>query len=293
MIDPDSITQKWDSVLDKYNNGRILFSPWQWATTGYNTTDRTNKDDFQGYQSVWAEDFTVPIMQDNVTGDGGRTLGISSACKNKEAALKFLNYFYSYDCVDLLYNGPQGQVWDEDEDGLRYVTDKGFDILDNSKVLNGGGTILDAYNIVNSSSMTKQTINPETKDQSMSNTYWESTLNRNSEGNKLVADWKADHDDAIDMFHYAKDNDEYLVKTTYAFSLMDTSPDDMQTTITQIGDVVKSYSWKMVFASNEQEYNKLWKEMKTKANGLGIKKVVDLRTTEFKEALEEASKYGE
>lgn len=293
LVDPDSITQKWDSVLDKYNNGRILFSPWQWATAGFNTTERTNKADFQGYQSVWADDFTVPVMQDNVTGDGGRTLGISSATKNKKAALKFLNYFYSYECVDLLYNGPKGQVWDEDNQGLRYVTDQGFDIQDNSKPLEGGGTILDAYNIINSSAMTKQTINPETKDQTISNAYWESTLNRNTEGNQLVADWRADHDNAIDMFHYAKDNNKYLEKTTFAFSIMAPTSDELQTSVTQIGDVVKTYSWKMVFAKNEKEYNQLWKEMKEKANGLGIEKVIASRTNAFKEAMETAGKYSE
>ena len=290
LVDPDSITQKWDNVLDKYNNGQILFSPWEWAAAGFNTTDRTNVDDFQGYQSVWAKDFTVPILQDNLIGENW-SLGISAACKNKEAALKFLDYFYSYECVDLLYNGPEGEVWELDQEGKRYVTDKGWDIMDNGKELSGGGKILDAYNIINSSAMTAQTVNTNTKDQTMSYSYWEATLNRNRDDNKLVSDWKADHDGAVNMFLYAKENNKNLIKTCPAFTMMSTPPDDLQTPISQIADVVKTYSWKMVFAKDQSEYDSLWKEMRTKADGLGLEKVMDWGTKEFANALDKAEKY--
>lgn len=49
----------------------------------------------------------------------------------------------------------------------------------------------------------------------------------------------------------------------------------MQQKITSIGKVIKEYSWKMIFAKNDAEYNALKEEMVTKAKSLGYDEVME------------------
>lgn len=288
IMDPDSITQKWETVSEKYKNGQVLFSPWEWAAAPFNVTENTEAEDFKGYQAVWADDFMIPIWPDATTGRSW-TLGVSSSTKNVDAALKFIDFLYSYDAVDLLFNGPEGELWETGDDGMRHITEEGWNILDDNLELSGGGTILDAFNIINSPSMTAQSIRPDSDGQTMSNSYWESVLMHRS--SKLIEDWRSEHDGAVNMFHYAKDNNQNLIKSTAALNLMPSVPDDLQMTMSQVGEVIKTNSWKMVYAKDQAEYDALWKEMQEKAEGLGLNEIVDWAQTEFQGALEKVEKY--
>ncbi len=69
------------------------------------------------------------------------------------------------------------------------------------------------------------------------------------------------------------------------------APDDLQMVMNQIGDVVKTNSWKMVFAKDEAEFNALWEDMVTKANGLGIEQVNTYYEDQWQQALDLVSKY--
>lgn len=53
-----------------------------------------------------------------------------------------------------------------------------------------------------------------------------------------------------------------------------TLPAQMQQKISGIGKIIKKYSWKMIYAKDEMEYNKLREEMIAKAKGLGYDEVV-------------------
>ena len=50
---------------------------------------------------------------------------------------------------------------------------------------------------------------------------------------------------------------------------------DMELVQTQVGDVIKQYSWKMAYAENDEHYNALYKEMVEKAEGLGYRELTD------------------
>ncbi|GHV10207.1 hypothetical protein FACS189485_23200 [Spirochaetia bacterium] len=53
---------------------------------------------------------------------------------------------------------------------------------------------------------------------------------------------------------------------------------DMKLVRSQCGDIVKDTSWKMIFARNEAEFNKLWADMKTQLDGFGWAKLVEYDT---------------
>ena len=59
----------------------------------------------------------------------------------------------------------------------------------------------------------------------------------------------------------------------------------------QVGSIIRTNSWKMVFATDEDEFEALWKDMQDKAAELGFDKYVDAYTEAFAKALEEISQY--
>lgn len=49
---------------------------------------------------------------------------------------------------------------------------------------------------------------------------------------------------------------------------------DLEQKKSTIGQVVQEYSWRMVFAADEAEFNALWDEMTEKADGLGYQELL-------------------
>jgi putative aldouronate transport system substrate-binding protein len=69
--------------------------------------------------------------------------------------------------------------------------------------------------------------------------------------------------------YFVKNNMLAISKAIFTGSAPETAPADIQQKIGNVGKVIREYSWKMIYAKNEAEYNKLKQEMVTKAKGLG------------------------
>lgn len=285
ILDPDSLTQKWDNVSEKYKAGRILFSPWDWASGSYNTIDHASADKPTGYDAVWADDFKLPISPDQTVGRSW-SLAIGASTKNKDAALKFLDYFYSVDGQDMLQNGPKGLIWD-DTNGERAITDTGWDYLDNNKDLPGGGKLADALGFINAPSITSSTINSKTG-KVLANSQLDST--KNHKLTKIRQSWSEANGGAKTAIDAGKLSGK-LIKSTQAVNMLPALPDDLQNIMSQVADVVKTNSWKMVYAKNDAQFDALWKDMNTKVKGLGVDKIITWAQTNYATALEEAKKY--
>ena len=39
LVDPESTSQNYDTLYNKYNDGQILWAPWLWIASGYNTDE--------------------------------------------------------------------------------------------------------------------------------------------------------------------------------------------------------------------------------------------------------------
>lgn len=50
---------------------------------------------------------------------------------------------------------------------------------------------------------------------------------------------------------------------------------DMELIQSQVGDVIKQYSWKMAYAENDEQYAALYAEMLEKAEGFGYRELTD------------------
>jgi putative aldouronate transport system substrate-binding protein len=285
LIDPDSLTQRFDTALEKMEQGRIMFSWFPWFHGGYNTPDHVDADEPKGFDLVVSEEAKTYWWHDNIVGREW-AFGIGSATEHADKALAYIDYMFSVDGLFTLMNGPEGVLWEKDANGVPAMTEDGIAIIKNAEELPGGGTLDQGIGAVNSFGLSRAFVHPE-YGIPLSYSFWPSWMGQNP--SKLRQIWR--EDTGYDYpSQYFKGEDKYVM-TQLAFTMADVMDDDLNAKVTQIGDIASSYSWQMVFASDEAEFNELYAELVTKVEGLGIQEVLDWCETAWAGAKEKAAKY--
>lgn len=293
LVDPDSLTQKFDDVVAKYKDGRLLFSWFPWlGAANYNTAERTAEG--KGFALVPFKGELMYSTGFNVYGGNG-IIAIGAKAKEPERIMELINWMYTPEGAMVsagsgtaVPNGPKGLTWDIGSDGKPFVTDFGWQAYtdqQNTKVPEeyGGGDYYYGSNQMNFSFVVPAMTNPETGEPYDHN-LWETTLKRNP--SKLDSDWR-EKMGVLTAKEYFEKND-LLAVAPQGFTGKE--PIVMDKTIEQknkqIGTVIQQYSWKMVFAKNQAEFDKLNKEMHDKVNGLGYAEVLDFSIKKAEELFE-------
>lgn len=284
LLDPDSMTQRFDDATAKAGAGRTVFSWWGWATGGFDTTE--NHENGIGFMPVMAED--AKILHQGLAPIGCNwTMSVSKACKNPEAAMRFVDFFFSEEGTMLLYNGPQGIIWDLDENGKPYVTEEGYEYQqDGNKELPGGGTISQALNYINTKAYDSSEIAP-TYGVTYDYLLWEKQDYAPAD-TKLTDEWQEDYG-AVDQIDYLTQHDGIAVAP---FAPISPISDDLEQISNRVGEVIVEYSWKMVYAADEAEYEALRQEMTERATGMGIDQVNEWYAAEYEKAYEFGQQYS-
>ena len=69
-------------------------------------------------------------------------------------------------------------------------------------------------------------------------------------------------------------------------SFLTADDDDMKMTKAALKDIIVPASWQMVFASSEEEFEKIWNDMKSKCESLGIDYVIETKLADIANARE-------
>ncbi|MDR3146440.1 MAG: hypothetical protein LBU21_09190, partial [Treponema sp.] len=266
ILDPDSITQAWDTFLEKGTAGRSLFSLPTYGFGNFNTTAKAA----QGIGSR-----LVPFTNEKIYNWGAPTyigarggLAVSKKTTNLEKSLAFVDYYSSYDGVWQLVNGRKGVKWDLDEQGQPYLTELGWRIQnDGVEFPNGGKNNEGTFLTTQEPLMNGRAIHPVYK-RRIDGADWIKKSFAPPD-TALVVDWKRVMNAEDDMDYFIKHN--MLVDPPLAG--MPVAPDDIQLLVQRIGQVVQPTSWKMVYAKDEAEFNALWADMVSQAKGIGIDRV--------------------
>ena len=293
LLDPDSMTQTYSNVDAKYSAGRVMFSYFSWMTGSYNSTASghvNNEEAPDGYASVLAKDMKLYDAPDQTIGRNWY-YAISKNCKDVERACEFLNWLYDPEVIAYLSNGPEDLLWSYDENGEPKVKDpEGWEVIDKkTEALMpeeiGGGAFQDGVYAFNTLGISACTIMEN--GYSNSYRYWPSTLTRNPTLMKLeVNEWLG----ADTLAEYVIAND-MVAKSTQAVNMITPISDELEMVVSQIGEIVKKYSWQMIYAGDEAEFETLWLTMQTEAEGLGMAQVVEYYENEWAKALEIVKDY--
>lgn len=289
LVDPDSLTQTYDTAKSKVTEGRVFFSWWSWLNDAYNTKEHANADTPTGFAAVLPAN-TKTLVNGEKKVSTTWPIAISSATKNLDACLKYVDFMYSTDGLQLLDNGPEGTTWNTDSNGKPSLTDEGWKHIDDPALeMPEGGKLGDGTGTLGFNGLSLAFISPKTQE-AISYLLWPSTKKHNVENQtKLQKDWSSvtGYQTTID---YVKAKN-MILEMPLARNLLPLMTDDISSTSSKIGDIVKVDSWKMIFAKNDAEFQSYYNDMKTKAEGLGIKNVYDWSLKAWNQALEQAKKY--
>lgn len=288
LLDPDSMSQKYQDVVDKLSAGQVMFSWFSWLYGDYNSSENQNNPERpDGMASVVAKDMKLYKAPEQTIGRQWY-FAISKNCRDREAALKFLNWLYDPDVQRYLTNGPQGITWDYNEEKEPEIID--WQLVDNSdKPLMpeeiGGGAFKDGVEYLGTLGMEAATVMED--GYSLSYRYWPSTLERNPTLMKQEVVEMLGSDTLAEYLY----KNGMVTESTQAINMVPAANHDLELIINDIGEVVKKYSWKMVYAKDEAEFEKLWEEMTSRAEELGIGQVTDYYTREWEKALKTVEEY--
>ncbi|ACZ30219.1 extracellular solute-binding protein family 1 [Xylanimonas cellulosilytica DSM 15894] len=293
ILDPESTTQNYDTMFAKYQNGQVLLSWWPWlGQSAYNTT--ANLEAGKGFEMVPLADQEIFSYGAEVYG-GKQVLAIGSHAEDPDRIAAFVDWLYSREGVLASGNqtmgaaGPEGLTWELVGDQPE-LTDFG-----KAAILGGdgdvpaewgGGKYADGVSALNVTTVLPIDTDPKTGYE-YNYKYWPSV--QEITGTALTDDWSAHMDDATSTMDYLVKNDQVLVAPGSGF----TTPADsseIETIRNQVKASVVEYSWKMVYAKDQAEFDSLLAQLQSTAEGLGYAKVleVDMANAEAQNEAREA-----
>lgn len=285
ILDPDSMTQTWNTVVEKTTAGRVLFNFWNWSTGSYNTPDRVNAENPVGFMNLIPSESKIPLDMGLKTGKNW-TWAVGKASKNLDKAIAFLDFMCSPDTAFVLANGPKGELWDLDEEGKPYLTEKGKQVkVDGEILLNDGGKLSDG-NQFHNANVFNQGVVSEAYGGMISSSDWESY---EPIRNNLMDAWTEDtgYQETIDLI---MDKGCY-VGYPDALNMIKPLDSDMQEIATQIGDIVRTQSWLAVYAKDEAEFDAIVNQMIADAKTIGLDTLMEYNKAAWQEAVDTAAQY--
>lgn len=286
LVDPDFLTQRFDDAQQKFTEGRVLYTPWSWGTGSFDSKE--NHDNLKGFEFVSAKEAQTLVQPLSPVGSRN-SIAVSSSTKYPEECMKFIDYIFSDEGVMDLMNGPQGVTWDVNEDGKPYLTEEGYAIAqDPTKEIEPGDGVSAGFGTINMATFSGDVIS-KTYGEPFASSLW-STYEQPED--KLFAEWSEDMGGVRDQIDYLKKNtDGGLVIAKFA--PMPATPDDMKQIEANAGSVIQQYTYKMIFAADEEEYNALQEEMISQAEAAGIDEYVSWYTEAYEKAVEDGAQYTE
>lgn len=277
LVDPESPNQKYMDVYDKCADGAVLFSHWPWlGKSAYNTVEHTA--DCLGFMLVPIEDLQIMLKGCMPMGDSGKVIAIGSGAEDPQRLADFIDWLYSPEGIYSNSSqpvtgtaGPEGLTWEMTDEGPS-ITEYGIRALSNENPnvpKEWGGSTWNA-----GSSMLN--FNPIALADTAPNGYpyfytlWDSY--RQHFVTPLDTLWRTDMQ-AETSLDYLIAHDQYIVCPGILYQSPAESS-EIATLRSQCRNVIVDYSWKMVFAKDEETFYSLQEEMINTAISLGYEQVL-------------------
>ncbi len=288
LVDPDSLTQKFDGASEDYQDGVAFFNIFNYmASISYNTDEHISQGKAM-YALALGDQKTLTYGL-NVFG-GNRVWTIGATTQYPELCMEIINWLCTPEGKMTVDHGPKGVTWDYDENRKPYLTEFGLKVKSDGKTEYTGkysGTHSDGSFQINNSTWAVDADNPETDGETYNHTTWASyneTLTSD-----IMNDWRA--------YTGYTTQDEYLTNRPKAVAIGSTyseSPkdDELEIIWEQVTTIIKDYSWRAIYANSDEEYDAIVAEMIEKANEYGYDQCVEycLNEAVLRKAAEDKAK---
>ncbi|MDO4165962.1 MAG: hypothetical protein Q4D32_01005 [Eubacteriales bacterium] len=266
LVDPDSMTQTYDKMIEKVQNGGVLFSIFNYSgQIAYNTEEHTGAGKLM--YPMKPENAT-PIVYGMNTQGGDRIWSIGAKSEYPEKAMELINFLCTPEGRMEMEYGPKGVTWDYDDDGHPYFTELGKKCqADKQNTKMGGdykGTYHDGEIQINNTTWSLDAKNPESNGDTYNKINWPS---ENAEASsEIEQDWR-DKTGATNTNTYMEAR-KYVVQPGTSFS-KSSQDDTLKTTWNQVTGCIKTESWKAIYAKTDKEFDKIVAGMKKSAEKYG------------------------
>jgi len=277
LLDPESTTQNYDTLWNKYVDGSVLFSPWPWlGQAAYNTVEHMNEG--KGFMLVPIDD--MQIFSYGATPAGTKyVVGIGSKAQDPERMAAFLDWLYSPEGIMMSTSqtgstcGPEGLTWamvdgrpELTEFGIQSFLEGGADVPAEW----GGGTWTDGISQLNFTTVLPKDINPD-NGFPYNFKLWDSYLEFTA--TPVNESWQ-EAMDALSTFEYLERENQYIVAPGTDY-ISPAEPTEISTLRAQCKAIIVENSWKMVFASDDDDFNAILKDMQNTVLELGYEDVLN------------------
>lgn len=286
LIDPDSMTQTYDEMIAKVQNGGTLFSIFNYSgSLGYNTKEHTSAGKLM--YCMKPEDAS-PIVYGMNTQGGDRIWSIGAKTEYPEKCMEIINYLSTPEGRMTMEYGPKGYTWDYDDQKHAYLTDVGFKCQKDKNTTMGGGykgSYHDGELQINNITWSIDASNPDSDGETYNKESWASY--NATPSSDIEKDWR-DKTGCTTINEYMEKG-KYTVAPGTSFS-KETQDTTLKTTWNQVTTEIKNSSWKAIYAKSDKQFDSIVAGMKKSAKKYGYDKCVEWSRNQAsrRKALEDA-----
>lgn len=286
LIDPDSMTQTYDEMIAKVQNGGTLFSIFNYSgSLGYNTKEHTSAGKLM--YCMKPEDAS-PIVYGMNTQGGDRVWSIGAKTEYPEKCMEIINYLATPEGRMTMEYGPKGYTWDYDDQKHAYLTDVGVKCQNDKNTTMGGGykgSYHDGELQINNVTWSLDASNPDSDGETYNKESWASY--NATPSSDIEKDWR-DKTGCTTINEYMEKG-KYTVAPGTSFS-KETQDTTLKTTWNQVTTEIKNSSWKAIYAKSDKKFDSVVAGMKKSAKKYGYDKCVEWSRNQAsrRKALEDA-----
>ena len=286
LIDPDSMTQTYDEMIAKVQNGGTLFSIFNYSgSLGYNTKEHTSAGKLM--YCMKPEDAS-PIVYGMNTQGGDRVWSIGAKTEYPEKCMEIINYLATPEGRMTMVYGPKGYTWDYDDQKHAYLTDVGMKCQKDKNTTMGGGykgSYHDGELQINNVTWSLDASNPDSDGETYNKESWASY--NATPSSDIEKDWR-DKTGCTTINEYMEKG-KYTVAPGTSFS-KETQDTTLKTTWNQVTTEIKNSSWKAIYAKSDKKFDSVVASMKKSAKKYGYDKCVEWSRNQAsrRKALEDA-----
>ena len=280
LVDPESKTQRYDTVASKMKDGAVLYSFWPWMGESlYNSDDHLNEE--KGFATLQIKDASYLCWGNTPGGKPSCCIMIGKDAKDPDRLLDFVDWLYSPEGIECCgsptgnYRGPEGLTWEDTEEGPK-LTEFGEDVfvmMDTEREVEGI-ECNPRWDIGTSALNYKPLALHEVDDRGIPYCYqlWQDYIDKTR--TSVTEDWMKHYNTNQQSIAYLLQQGNLTVMPG-VYWVSEQMPEYLKTMEEQCRQALVDYSWSMVFAADRRDYERLKGEMTDILIRLGYREVIE------------------
>ncbi len=259
LLDPNSMTQKYDQMMEKMKAGGVFFSIFDYAgADAYNTDEHLAENKLM---TALIPDDARPLVYGMNTAGGNRVWTIGSKTQYPDLCMAIINYLSTPEGRLTPDYGPRGLCWDYNENNKTYFTEFGLTCHNDKQNTMmpaewGGGNFNDGGNQMNNTTWSENDVNPETGERYLCDLWLSMQVEPRNETERAWREWAGT---SLRDDYAATKNFKVAPATTMSES---DQSDDLKIVWNQVTKCIVQYSWKAIYAKDNAEFDQIVAEMK-------------------------------